>query len=208
MSKTKQTQSGSKVSKGKGSYVIASLVMLIIFFLASIDWPKAINVTKSFISRNPAILFGLCTVGLLAFGVLILIVRRTNAKHDALYDEMQSSLRSVLIPFGFKEKQSEGHMRHPTVLFSKGKMSAVLSQERIAHCVTGSSKESLEERQARIDDFMARADSLNDDEFLDEMEELENEENDFVVRGNITDPEFKANVLAELNKWLFRQGFR
>ena len=159
-------------------------------------------------SQNLMILSGLCAVSLIAFGVLLLINRRSLAKHDALYDEMRSSLRSILIPFGFKERQSEGYMRHPTVSFSKGKLSVVLSQERMAHCVTGSSKESIEERQARIDDFIARADNLDDDEFRGEMEELENEENDFVVRDRLRDPRFRIEAVAELNKWLFRQGFR
>ena len=74
--------------------------------------------------------------------------------------------------------------------------------------VDGSSKERAEERQARIDDLKARASSLNDEEFLDAMEELENEENDFSVWGDIIDPKFETDVMAELNKWLLRQGIR
>lgn len=40
------------------------------------------------------------------------------------------------------------------------------------------------------------------------MEELENEENDFSVWGDIIDPKFETDVMAELNKWLLRQGIR
>lgn len=199
-----------KIKSNLPGYLIVFLVLLSCFLLAYIDWSKTINVVRSFISRNPVILIGLCIAGLIALGVLIFVIRRTNAKYDALYDEMRSFLRSILIPLGFKEKKSKSDIRHPTVSFSRGILSVVLwsNYREQCYCVDGSSKESMKERQARIDDLEARAPTLEDDEFLEAMEELENELNDFSVEGDISDPKFKADVLAELNKWLLRQGIR
>jgi hypothetical protein len=179
---------------------------VIFVFILSNSIGKLINNIK----QNPAILIGLCGAGLIALGVLILVTRRTNARYDALYNEMRSSLQSVMLPLGFKEKESKGDMRHPTVTFSRGKLSIVLwwNYREQSYCVDGSSKESAEERQSRIDNLKARASSLNDEDFLAEMEEVETEENDFSVWGDITDPKFKADVDAKLNKWLFRQGIR
>lgn len=179
-------------------------------FTSSVDVLYQINSAKSFLGRNSVIFGGLCLLGLITLGVLILVTRRTNAKYDALYDEMRSSLRSVMLPLGFKEKESKSDMRHPTVSFSRGKLSVVLwwNYREQCYCVDGSSKESIKERQARIQDLTARATTLKDDEFREAMEELENEQNDFSVEGDISDSKFKANVLAELNKWLFRQGIK
>lgn len=179
-------------------------------FTSSADVLYQINSAKSFLGQNSVICGGLCLIGLIVLGVLILVNRRALAKQDALYDEMCSSLRSVMIPLGFKEKKTKSDVRHPTVSFSRKKISVVLwwNYREQSYCVDGSSKESVEERQARIDDLEARASSLNDEEFLVEMEELENEQNDFSVEGDISDPKFKANALAELNKWLLRHGIR
>jgi len=199
-----------KIKSNLRDYFIVFLVLLSCFLLAYIDWSKTINVVKSFISRNPAILIGVCIVGLIALGGLIFVIRRSNAKYDALYDEMRSSLRSVMIPLGFKEKKSKSDIRRPTVSFSRGKLSVVLwwNYREQCYCVDGSSKESPKERQARIQDLTATATTLKDDEFLEAMEELENEQNDFSVDGDIADPKFKTDVNTELNKWLFRQGIR
>ena len=179
-------------------------------FTSSADVLYQINSAKSFLGQNSVICGGLCLAGLIALGVLIFVIRRTNAKDDALYDEIRSFLRSILIPLGFKEKKSKSDIRHPTVSFSRGKLSVVLwwNYREQSYCVDGSSKESMEERQARIDDLEARAPTLEDDKFLEAMEEIENEQNDFSVEGDISDPKFKVNVLAELNKWLLRQGIR
>ena len=73
-------------------------------------------------SKNPAMLIGLCGAGLIALGVLILVNRRSNAQRRSLYDDMLLALRSVLLPLDFKEKQSKNDKR---VSFYRGRLSVV-----------------------------------------------------------------------------------
>jgi hypothetical protein len=174
-------------SKKRLSEVILLIAILGVTYLLIVLDPSG-NLFENIMSKASYLVLGLFIILLIAGGLVFLLFIfqsfRTwgaDAKHPNFFEEIQSLLRTELIPLGFEE--SKGPMgRMKDVEYTQGNLSVKLSLDIM---------DSLYYLSARSD------------------KEKGSYFTDFSLEGHISEADkFKSDSMARLNGWLSRNGLK
>jgi hypothetical protein len=153
---------------------------------------KLLDSVVSFFKRFMGSVIGLVFLGIVVLGLIIWVggLFRANPqeKHPDFFEEMQSTLRSILIPLGFDEKAGWGVSNLTNYVdFTQGDFAVAFWLDRrdsIYHLDVSSRSEVVNNEKRPVPDFSIECASRKE-----------------------TD-EFKSNSMAKLDAWLVKQNLR